>query len=890
MIIKKNGVSYELNKNNFTADIVYSPEAKGNIFIERSINYQSQEYVITSIQKESFKNNNRIFSIEFSKDSELSLICKNSFVNSSIQSISIPSSLEKLEDGWCKKIRGLNQFFLSPDNKIYKYLDADHKIIVKKSNPDEKDYDVLVFACRDIKRIIIPSTIKRICSYALSIFSIQKVEFDKNSKLESIGVGALSFNKLNKFVIPKSVKELDECWYSSLFNQTEILLEKENDFFRYFEGKMIVGKSTPQSEDFDVIVYANKNIEEVVIPSNIKYIKSYAFWNCRKLQKVEFSNDSKLISIGKLAFKFTAFESITIPSHVRTIKNNAFSNCNLKSIHFQPNSELYSIGKDAFVNLKIECISLQKNVTKLKDGWCRELKNLNKIILSAENKNFAYLDEEQKIIVGKSDQKSDMFDIIFFAARDIINVFIPSSIKYISSYAFADCKQLETVTFAENSQLEIFGDNSFYQSSLKYIKIPSSVQQICPFSFYNCKNLKVVELPENSQLKKIEASSFSKTLIEKLFFPSKLETFENSLVYQINLLNCIEISPENKNFKYMNENEKQIIVTKSDLKSDNFDVIVIGLRNLKKIIIPSTIKYISNCSFSNCRNLESIEFSKNSQLIEINEFAFCYSRFENIIIPNNVKYIGNNAFLYCQKLKLIEFEKNSKLEYFSDELFDNSNIESISIPSNVKELKQNWCSNIMNLKNISLESGNENFSYLDKERKIIVEKSEKSIDNFDVIVFASRDIKEANIPHSIKYIREHAFSYCLINKISIPNSVKEIGEYAFENCKYLNNVDFEVGMESINICDYAFYNSPIENLFVPAKKIEIGPSTFFRGHLKTIELLADELLIDSFSYCKKTFLVSFPNASKISLNSDSFFKISKDFFLFTRPDAILTLE
>ena len=98
--------------------------------------------------------------MDFPKNSKLSSIGRNSFSLSYIQSLSIPSTVQKLEEGWCCQTQFLKQILISPKNEHFKYLDENRKIIVGKSNSKSEIFDVLIFACIDIEKVFIPSTIK----------------------------------------------------------------------------------------------------------------------------------------------------------------------------------------------------------------------------------------------------------------------------------------------------------------------------------------------------------------------------------------------------------------------------------------------------------------------------------------------------------------------------------------------------------------------------------------------------------------------------------------------------------------------------------------------------------------------------------------------------------
>lgn len=51
------------------------------------------------------------------------------------------------------------------------------------------------------------------------------------------------------------------------------------------------------------------------------------FFNCKSLQKVVFSKNSELQSIGKKCFMSTSINKLKIPSHVRKISEMAFALC-----------------------------------------------------------------------------------------------------------------------------------------------------------------------------------------------------------------------------------------------------------------------------------------------------------------------------------------------------------------------------------------------------------------------------------------------------------------------------------------------------------------------------------------------------------------------------------
>lgn len=120
--------------------------------------------------------------------------------------------------------------------------------------------------------------------------------------------------------------------------------------------------------------------------------------------------------------------------------------------------------------------------------------------------------------------------------------------------------------------------------------------------------MKEVEIPPDSQLESIGSFTFYQNPIESLFIPPKLEIFND--FWQLNLSNLanISISPENKNFKYLDEDHK-LIGGKSKI-SDDFDTIVYACTDIKQAFIPSSINYIYPNSFDLCKNLEKLNFQQ----------------------------------------------------------------------------------------------------------------------------------------------------------------------------------------------------------------------------------------------------------------------------------------
>ena len=281
------------------------------------------------------------------------------------------------------------------------------------------------------------------------------------------------------------------------------------------------------------------------------------------------------------------------------------------------------------MNASLEELYIPSSVEELEEGWCKGISKLKNVKISSKNNFFKIC--ENSFIVGKTNKKSDKFDCIIFAHRDIKHAFIPQSIRTIGSLSFTNCKELKKIDFQRNLELASIGKQAFSWSSIRFISIPESCRIIGEHAFSGCTNLKKIEFTEYSKLELIDESSFSGSSIETIKIPSNVFCINESAFRLCRNMKKIEFQLNSKLVKI----EKYAFADSS----------------LKNIVIPTSVKSISNNTFYNCTNLKSIEFLGNG-------------RFESSIITNceNLLLISfPNSCLV--NLNIVEF--NCKTENFS---------------------------------------------------------------------------------------------------------------------------------------------------------------------------------------------------------------------------------
>ena len=196
-------------------------------------------------------------------------------------------------------------------------------------------------------------------------------------------------------------------------------------------------------------------IKKIVIESGVTSIGNYAFYNLQNVTEAVIPDS--VTSIGKYAFSgflrdsasnAPKIESIKIPSGIQTIGEAAFSRCyHLKCVDLSDAVALKTIESFAFY----ECIVLEE------------------------------IDLEHAInleTIGECAISGTLFNGTIIGPQ-IARITIPASVTNIRKYAFGNCRQLESVTFAPDSKLEAMGEDAFSGcSALKTISCDENVKQV----------------------------------------------------------------------------------------------------------------------------------------------------------------------------------------------------------------------------------------------------------------------------------------------------------------------------------------------------------------------------------------------------------------------------
>lgn len=167
-----------------------------------------------------------------------------------------------------------------------------------------------------------------------------------------------------------------------------------------------------------------------------------------------------------------------------------------------------------------------------------------------------------------------------------------------------------------------------------------------------------------------------------------------------------------------------------NVKSDTFDILRFAQRDIQNAVIPSFVKTIAPFSFSYCKRLQTVKFSKDSELRTIGSSSFRNSALTEILIPSKVTTIESNCFFACKKLETVKFSKNSELRIIGDNAFESSTITAIKVPSNVREIGSSCFSNCSNIETFD-------FSFKKNSKNCSIKSDFINCSNLEQIVISS---------------------------------------------------------------------------------------------------------------------------------------------------------
>ncbi len=476
-------------------------------------------------------------------------------------------------------------------------------------------------------------------------------------------ISSLAFQdctEMTGITIPSSVTYIGDGIFKGCTKLASITVDENNEDY-YSAGNCIITR-----EEVAYTVVAGCKTSVIPDDNSIDIIDRMAFAGCTELTEIKIP--SSVAMIDSEAFSgCSKLEKISIPSDILAMADDAFENCGalvyneyengkylgndenkyvalvdvtdtaVTKFKVNGNTEIFISG-GAFYNCNnLSDIEIPDSVRSIGQNFNRyEFPNL------VEKDNGIYYVDKWMIGIDYNEMTSFSLrtDTIGIGAGavgycDLTSVTIPSSVKYIDHYAFANSEELQSVNFAANSKLERIGVAAFMNcTELASISIPKSVTNIDSSAFVGCSKLKEVNITDMEAWCRIKFKELGMPPGNPLWYAQKL---------------CL--------------NGKT--VTELDIPKGITDIsrfAFVNSKDIKSITMHEGLKTIGRLSFAYCSGLTSVMLPDGVTSLGYGAFGVC-NNLESILIPKSVTSIGEYAFAECDKLTIYCYEGSAAHTY-----------------------------------------------------------------------------------------------------------------------------------------------------------------------------------------------------------------------------------
>lgn len=472
----------------------------------------------------------------------------------------------------------------------------------------------------------------------------------------------------------------------------------------------------------------------------------------------ETIDDKTVVSIKSKAFSGNEnLAEITIPSNITSIGFLAFSNCsNLKTVNYNTSiaPDNYFTGAGVFAGSPVEVVNFGSGITSIPNYFLAEVNSSN-------------------ITINSDSELISMGNHVF---RDTTNLtslsIVNDNITNVGASAFYN-SAVETITSKninlDNGKLELtditsIGNDAFVYTGISEVNIPSTVTSIGFLAFQNCSNLKTV--------------NYNTTINPSIYFTGD-GIFAASPVEVVNLGSGITTVPSLVAGISSNEITINSIEEITTLNNNSFG----NASNLEKITFTnSNITIIGKSVFENSTNIKEIVddniYLKDNVLIldnviSIGEAAFASMSIKEVTIPNTVTGIGSLAFSNCSNLETINYNSYvTPSKYFTGAgIFEKSPVKTVNFGVGINSIPANFLANI---------SSDEVVINSIDPITVIGEYAFYNNSNLNSVVLKNANVAEIGL---------RAFAGTGLTSYTIPDSVLIIGNEAFVDCSNLSYVE-----------------------------------------------------------------------------------------------------
>lgn len=629
-------------------------------------------------------------------------------------------------------------------------------------------------------------------------------------------------------------------------------------------------------------------ITSLTLPSGTVSIGDSAFYDCKKLVTVNIPNSIK--EIAEYAFKgCTLLNSVNFAegTHLKMLDSSIFAGCT-SLIEFKlPKSDTasslfgsssavkkFTLAKDALLSDGVlvgltsceEFVVEEGNTSFVAEGGVLYNKNKSTLIRYPQSKaDTSFAVPEGVTQIGDSSTQS-----AFFGASNLTSVSIPASVRTIGAAAFYNCNALTNIDFlaakdGNNFDLSI-GEDAFGYSGLTSIVIPARVAAVGGLSrgtFRNNTSLTSVTFEKGSRITSIPTEAFNFcTALKSIHLPATVTEIERNAFIYCKSLAAVTIEEGGEILKIGNTafkgtklsvtNINALIKNVTEISEYAYQETTSTVDEDGTLVIPEGITTIGREAFRKANGIKKIQFP--SLLVSIESYAFSEcSNLTEVVIPDGVISIGDSAFRGCASLKKVVVP-SSVVDLGNYAFISCFALEEADVACDIGYRMFDGCDKLKNLTlgNTVTAIGDYAFNGCDSLERVVLPSSLTNVGEVPAIGReAFRDCKKLeSVAFAENYnqitIGESAFSGCInLSKVVFPSNLVNmdavnkvncaIGAYSFAGCTSLTEL---IGLEILEgIGDYAFSNTGLTSIYIPATLSVFGASPFLGCKLQSVELM-----------------------------------------------------
>lgn len=415
---------------------------------------------------------------------------------------------------------------------------------------------------------------------------------------------------------------------------------------------------------------------------------------------------------------------------------------------------------------------------------------------------------------------------IFFGNSSLKELIIPRNVNKIENNAFKNCYNLKYIKLSD--QTKTLRNNVFYNcKSLSQIDNLESVEVLGQSVFEGCESLKTLNLGKD--LRTIENKCFYGISLEKLSIDSQNQSFRiyGNVLYSRDFVNLIYVPTNYSGSLMINENTQKVC-----------DFALVNCKFLSSVTFPSSLTYIGDSAFKDCKRLEYVNFNTaKNYVLSNNSFSGCVN-LKQINFSLGLESIGRESFKDCKSLKTVVF-----------------NISTASNISNINSIGNGAFKNCKNLEYIVIPDsvlfiGNELFSGCSKLEEVKLSSKIETIP--EKMFYENTSLTKVVANGNIKSVANYAFAECLnLSYIESLYTAQNLGVGAFKNCKSIKTALFN---DANIIADDCFMNC-CSLVNVSFDNVITYGSRVFENCISltnfVISSKTQQIESDTFNYCQK---------------------------------------